>query len=209
MRELKKEGSDLMKFLADNRLIVRFISLYIIGLVLFFLSWTVTYFLVPEGILSGGLLSKLAGDTAADTLGLETMKIFIINLVGMLLIVGGNYLLRVKYFSYGYLVVLAWMVMYGAILGTNSFSIPLKETLAPTIAVFKRSGLYEMMAGVLIAVATDTISINKSESFFSTSQKVPKSKRQSIKKDGWLAIGAAVLILFGSALREAYMIINL
>ena len=199
-----------MKFLGHDKLFVRFISLYTLGLVFFFISWTLSYFFMPEGILrGGGLLTALAGDTAADTLGLETMKIFIINIVGMLFIVGSNYILRVKYFSYGYLVVLAWMIMYGAILGTNSFSIPLKETMAPTIAVFRRSGLYEMMAGALIAVATDSISINKSDSFFSTSKPVPKNKRQSIKKDEWIAIGVAVLILFGSALREAYMITNL
>ena len=176
-----------MKFLGHDKLFVRFISLYTLGLVFFFISWTLSYFFMPEGILrGGGLLTALAGDTAADTLGLETMKIFIINLVGMLFIVGGNYILRVKSFSYGYLVVLAWMIMYGAILGTNSFSIPLKETMAPTIAVFRRSGLYEMMAGALIAVATDSISINKSDSFFSTSKPVPKINDNLLKKTNGL-----------------------
>ncbi|MFW5879726.1 MAG: hypothetical protein ACOCUV_02770 [bacterium] len=199
-----------MKLLGHDKVVIRFISLYILGLVLFFISWTLTYFLVPEGVLREfGFFTELAGDTAADTLGLETMKIFGINFIGMLLIVGGNYILRVKSFSYGYLVALAWMIMYGAILGTNSFAIPLKETMAPTIAVFSRSGLYEMMAGVLLAVATDSISINKSESFFSNSKPVPKNKRTPIKKDQWIAIGISILLLFGSALREAYMIVNL
>ncbi len=43
--------------------------------------------------------------------------------------------------------------MYAITLGTNSFSIPMEAPMAPSLNVFYRSGLYEMMAGVLIAVS--------------------------------------------------------
>ena len=99
--------------------------------------------------------------------------------------------------------------MYGATLGSNSFSIPLEESLAPSLSVFSRSGLYEMMAGTLFAVATYSISVNQSDSFFSRSKPVPKDKRASLKKEDWISIGIAVFILAGAALREAYMITNL
>ena len=99
--------------------------------------------------------------------------------------------------------------MYGATLGSNSFSIPLEEPLAPSLSVFSRSGLYEMMAVTLFAVATYSISVNKSASFFSRSKPVPKDKRTSLKKEDWISIGIAILILAGAALREAYMITNL
>ena len=196
--------------LGNDRVIIRFISLYILGLILFFISWTIAYYLLPEGILRGlGVLGKLAGDKAADTMGRELIQILGLNLIGLSFIVIGNYILRVKYFSFGYLVPLAWMILYGAILGTNSFSISLEEAMAPTLAVFSRSGLYEMMAGVLLAVATNSISVNYSESISSKSKPIPKDKRVSLKKEQWIAIGIAILILAGAALREAYMIVNL
>ena len=200
----------MQHLLGNDKVIIRFISLYIIGLVLFFISWTIAYYLLPEGILRGfGVLGRLAGDKAADTMGREFIQILGLNLIGVSFIVIGNYILRVKYFSYGYLVPLAWMIMYGATLGTNSFSIQLEEAMAPTLAVFSRSGLYEMMAGVLLAVATNSISVNYSESFSSKSKPIPKGKQVHLKKEQWIAIGIAILILVGAALREAYMIVNL
>ena len=79
--------------------------------------------------------------------------------------------------------------------------------MAPSLAVFGRAGLYEMMAAVLFAVATNTISINKSETFFSSSKKVPRAER-GMKKDQWIAVGVALLILAAAAFREAYMIME-
>jgi hypothetical protein len=190
--------------------IIRFISLYGLGLVLFFISWTIAYYLLPEGILRGfGVLGNLAGDKAAETIWREFIKIFGLNLIGLSFVVIGNYILRVKYFSFGYLIPLAWMIIYGVTLGTNSFSIPLEEAMMPTLSVFSRSGLYEMMAVVLLAVATNTISVNYSESISSKSKPIPKDERVPLKKEQWISIGISILILAGAALREAYMIINL
>lgn len=197
------------QFLGHKSVIIRFISLYCLGLVLFFISWTLAYYLLPEGALPGGFLAKLAGDTAADTMMKEFLTIFGLNLIGMLFIVIGNLILRVKYFSFGYLVPLAWMIMYGATIGTNSFSIQMTERMAPTLEVFSRAGLYEMMAVVLLAVATNTISVNKSESFFSKSRPIPEDERSHLEKEQWVAVSVSILLLAGAALREAYMIINL
>lgn len=56
-------------FLGSERVIVRFLSLYAMGLVLFFAAWTVSYWVLPEGLMSGsGPLNALAGDSAAETL---------------------------------------------------------------------------------------------------------------------------------------------
>jgi len=38
--------------------------------------------------------------------------------------------------------------------GTNSFSIPMAESMAPTLAVLGRGGHYEMTACIFVAVAT-------------------------------------------------------
>ena len=195
-------------FFGSEKVIIRFISLYTLGLILFFISWTIAYYFLPESLLRGsGLLPGLAGDTAADTLFREFIQILLINTLGFILILGGNYILRVKNFSFGYLVPLAWMIKYGLTLGTNSFLIPMVETMTPSLAVFGRAGLYEMMAAVLFAVATCTISINKSETFSSSSKKVPRAER-GMKKDQWIAVGVALLILAAAAFREAYMIMD-
>lgn len=102
----------MKKYLGNDKLIIRFFSLYALGLVIFFISWTISYFFLPEGLLRGfGPLARLAGDTAADTQYQEFFKTFILNSFGFLIIVIGNYILRVKYFSFGYLIPLAFLIL--------------------------------------------------------------------------------------------------
>ncbi len=200
----------MKQLLGSDKVFNRFLALYGIGLVLFFISWIISFYLLPEGLLRGvGVFGALAGDKAANDMFIEFIKIFSLNLLGWSFIILGNYILRINYFSFGYLIPLAWMIMYGATLGSNSFSIPLEESLAPSLSVFSRSGLYEMLAATLLAVATHSISVNKSTSFFSKSKPVPEDKRTPLNKEDWIAIGIALLLLVGAALRESYMIINL
>lgn len=197
------------KLLGNKKVVIRFISLYCLGLVLFLLSWTLGYLFLPDGILrAAGVFGVLAGNTIADSVWSEFITIFGFNLFSFVFILIGNYILRVNSFAFGYLVPLAWMIVYGVTLGTNSFSIPLDERMAPTLAVFGRSGLYEMMAAVLLAVATNSISVNKSNSFFSKSKPIPKDERVHLKKEQWVAICIAILLLAGAAFWEAYMIVN-
>ena len=157
----------MKKLLKSDKIKMRFLGLYLLSLIFLFLSWFIAYYFLPEGLLRGRTaLSSFAGDSAASSIILEFFKIFILNTIAFSVIIAGNYILRVKYFSFGYLVPLAWTILYGLTLGTNSFAIPVSEKLAPGWRVFLRSGPYEMMAAVLLAVATDQIAINKSESFF-------------------------------------------
>ncbi len=172
------------------------------------MSWTIAYYFLPEGLVrSIGLLGRLAGGTAAKSLHREFIQILLLNMLGFTFILGSNFILRVKNISFGYLVPLAWMIMYAVTLGTNSFSIPMEATMAPSLDVFGRSGLYEMMAAVLFAVATNSISFNKSETFFTPSQKVPRAER-IMKKEQWIAVIVAIFILAVAAFREAYMIMK-
>jgi magnesium-transporting ATPase (P-type) len=41
------------KFLFNDRIIVRFISLFVIGAILFTVVWYLSYYFLPEGILQG------------------------------------------------------------------------------------------------------------------------------------------------------------
>ncbi|MFW6361788.1 MAG: hypothetical protein ACOC2R_08565 [Spirochaetota bacterium] len=165
----------MLRYIEHEKVIVRFVSLYLLGLVLFFAGWTLSYLVLPEGLIRGlSPLTQLAGDEAAASFLDEFLTIFGVNLIGFLAIILGNLILRVRTIAFGYLIPLAWMLMYGVILGTNSFSVPLAEPMAPTLAVFSRSGLYEMAAAVLLAVATNSISLNRSATFRSSSKPVPK-----------------------------------
>jgi len=216
---VEKNKKSISRYKRDNRLkqlwgnekvMIRFVTLYSLVLILFFISWITAYYLLPEGFLRGvGFFGKLAGDKAANNMIVEFVIILGLNLIGWSFIIIGNYILRVNYFSFGYLIPLAWMIMYGTTLGSNSFPIPLEESLAPSLSVFSRSGLYEILAATLLAVATNTISVNKSDSFFSKSKPIPKDERVPSKTEDWVAIGIAILIFAGAALRESYMIINL
>ncbi|MFO7731521.1 MAG: hypothetical protein R6V86_12250 [Spirochaetia bacterium] len=199
----------MIRYLEHEKVVVRFFSLYLLGLALFFVSWTLSYLFLPEGLIRGQLpFTKITGDAAAESLLKEFFTIFGINLMGFLVIIIGNYILRVRTIAFGYLIPLAWMMIYGLILGTNSFSIPLEEPSAPTLAVFGRSGLYEMAAAVLLAVATNSISINRSTTFRTPSKPVPKQERSSLQTEQWVAVAISVLILAGAAFREAYMIMQ-
>ena len=199
----------MLRYIEHEKIAVRFLSLYLLGLALFFASWTLSYLFLPEGIIRGMLLfTKLAGDETASGLLKEFSTIFGVNLLGLLAIILGNYILRVRSIGFGYLIPLAWMLMYGLILGTNSFSIQLADPLAPTLAVFSRSGLYEMAAAALLAVATNSISANHSETFRSPSSPVPKQERNSLRPEQWVAVAVSILILAAAALREAYMVMQ-
>lgn len=199
----------MKNLLKSDKIIIRFFGLYLLSLILIFLSWLIAYYFLPVGLLRGRMaLSNLAGEAAASSLLIEFFKIFIINSVGFSVIIIGNYILRVKYFAFGYLVPLAWTILYGLTLGTNSFDIQMAGKLMPGWRMFMRSGPYEMMAAVLLAVATDKIAINKSESFVEKSVTVAESERGKLTKKNWIAIIVSFLILAAAALREAYMIFS-
>jgi hypothetical protein len=196
--------------LGEKSIIVRFMTLYIISLILFVLSWTISYLFFPEGIIRGiGILPGMAGMEASETLIKEFLTIVGLNSLGWVLILIGNYILKVKNFSFGYLIPIAWMIMYGIVLGTNSFSISIGQKMAPSFSVLGRSGLYEMMAGVLFAVSTDFITANYSKDLKTSSKPIPKNKREKMKRQNVIGIIISFIILSTAALREACMIINL
>jgi len=196
--------------LGSKSIIKRFITLYIISLILFLISWTISYLIFPEGIIRGiGILPRMAGEAAAETLVKEFLTIVGLNSVGWIIILIGNYILKVKNFSFGYLIPIVWMVMYGIVLGTNSFSISIGEKMAPNLSVIGRSGIYEIMAGCLFAVSTDFITTNYSKNLKTSSIPIPKNKKEKIKKENVVGIIISFIILSAAALREAYMIIKI
>jgi len=197
--------------LIHEKLYVRFLALFGIGAVLFMLMWTLSYFFLPEGVMRGRTGSAiLAGDEAAGSFIAEWLRILALNLMAGSLIVLANRIYRYKGFPLGYIVPLVWLTMYAICLGTNSFSIPLAERMAPSLAVFGRSGLYEMAAFTLVAVATYSINLNEVTRFIPpTYEPVNPKPKFSLTVEQWIGFGLAIAVLLAANAKEAYMIMTL
>ncbi|RCV62914.1 hypothetical protein C5S53_16865 [Methanophagales archaeon] len=143
------------KFLFNDSIIVRFISLFVIGAILFTLVWYLSYHFLPEGILQGKTGSAIiVGSDVAPSMLEEWGTIVLYNLGALFLIVLVNLILYLDRIPLGYITPLGLITLYAVFLGTNSFSIPMAERMAPTLAVLGRGGPYEMTAYILVAVAT-------------------------------------------------------
>ena len=201
----------MKRLLCHERLYVRFLALFGLGVVVFTLAWTLSYYFFPEGVLrghTGG--ARSAEDEAAGSFIAEWLRIVALNLMGGSLIVVANRIYRLGGYPLGYLIPLAWLTVYAVCLGTNSFSIPLPERMAPSLAVFGRTGLYEMAAFVLVAVATYSINLYKVTRFIPPTYEpiIPKPKF-SLTLEQWIGLGLAIAVLLAANAREAYMIVTL
>ena len=201
----------MKRLLCNKRLYVRFLSLLGLGVVLFTLVWTLSYFFLPEGVLRGRTGSAiLAGDEAASSFLAEWLRIVALNLMAGSLIVLANRIYRYKGFPLGYIIPLAWLTIYAVFLGTNSFSIPLPERMAPTLAVLGRSGLYEIAAFTLVAAATYSINLYDVKRFIPpTYEPVTPKPKFSLTLDQWVGLGLGIVVLLTANAREAYMIMTL
>ena len=78
------------------------------------------------------------------------------------------------------------------------------ERMAPTLAVFSRGGPYEMIAFILIAVAT----YNQSRfALTNNSHRISPVPRLSLEQ--WVGIGLAIALILFAGWREATMIMAL
>jgi hypothetical protein len=201
----------MKRLLYHERLYVRFLALFGLGVVLFTLAWTLSYLFLPEGVLRGRTGSAmLAGEEAAGSFIAEWLRIVALNLAAGSLIVVANRIYRYRGFPLGYLIPLAWLTVYAVCLGTNSFSIPLPERMAPSLAVFGRTGLYEMAALTLAAVATYSINLYKVTRLIPpTYEPVTPKPKFSLTLEQWVGFGLAIAVLLAANAREAYIIVTL
>ena len=193
------------KFLFNDSIIVRFISLFVIGAILFTTVWYLSYHLLPEGLMRGKTgAAIIIGSDAAPTMLEEWGKIVLYNLVALFVIVLINFIRFRDRFPLGYITPLGLITMYAVFLGTNSFSMPMPEPMAPSLAIFGRGGPYEMIAYMLVAVATYNQSrIALTEEILRISP-VP---RMSLEQ--WAGVGLAIAMILLAGWREAAMIMAL
>jgi hypothetical protein len=193
------------KFLFNDSIIVRFISLFVIGAILFTTVWYLSYHLLPEGLMRGKTgAAIIIGSDAAPTMLEEWGKIVLYNLVALFVIVLINFIRYRDRFPLGYITPLGLIALYAVFLGTNSFSMPMPEPMAPSLAIFGRGGPYEMIAYMLVAVATYNQSrIALTEEILRISP-VP---RMSLEQ--WAGVGLAIAMILLAGWREAAMIMAL
>jgi len=193
------------KFLFNDSIIVRFISLFVIGAILFVAVWHLSYHFLPEGIMRGKTGSAIiVGSDAASTMFEEWSTIVMWNLGALFLIVLINFIRYLDRFPLGYITPLGMIALYAVFLGTNSFSIPMAEPLAPTLAVLGRGGPYEMTAYLLVAVAT----YNQSR-FALTNDSYHISPVPRLSLEQWVGIGLAIALILLAGWHEAAMIVAL
>ena len=198
------------KFLFNDRIVVRFISLFVIGAILFIGIWYLSYYFLPEGILQGKTGSAIiVGSDVAPTMLEEWGTIMVYNLGILILVFIVNFIPYLDRFPLGYITPLGMITLYAVFLGTNSFSIPMAEWMAPTLAVLLRGGPYEMTAFILMAVAT----YNQSRFALTEDMHGLKDIRISpvprLTFEQWAGIGLAITLIVLAGWREAAMFMAL
>jgi len=105
------------KFLFNDGIIVRFISLFVIGAILFTTVWHLSYHFLPEGILQGKTGSAIiVGSDVAPTMLEEWGTIVMWNLGVLLLIVLVNFIRYPDRFPLGYITPLGMIALYAVFL---------------------------------------------------------------------------------------------
>jgi hypothetical protein len=200
----------IITWLYSDNVLVRLFTLWLICALLFIISWIISYYLLPEGILRGKLLAgKLPVET--DRIITTFLRIFSFNLfVAAGLIVFAN-LFRVGQTPLGYLIVSSHSIIYGILLGTNSFGIPAPIRFAPSLSILlSRSGIFEISAYIAIAAATTGLVIMRQPSWLSFRSEVVASPRNwHLNRKECIVIILAVILLALGNFREAVQIHHL
>ena len=178
-----------------------FVYLWLPGLVLCWLAWTFGYYLLPEGALRGAALSA---EIPIEALGVWQRAATILgwNVAVCLIFIAGANLLWWVSLPLGYVPVVYFWVLYGLLLGTNSFGVPMPEQVAPDVATFlQRAGFYEITAYTLVAAATARWARWRQTGWLSGSIKRLAPGRLSTESYVMFAVALSLLVF--SALREA------
>ena len=198
------------RYLTDQNPLIRFLSLLAAGTLLFLLAWYIGYYLLPEGVFRGGAdahmaLSQLA--TRSASVFEEWLRIFMANLIPVLILLLGSLVIRINGLTFGYIVALFNLAGYGLFIGTNSFAIPYSERMAPSLEIFSRSGPYEMLALVLLATSVYFWPFYDIKHIFRTnSERVSHGRRFS-----WMdavGIGIGIGLLMAANWLEAVMVMS-
>lgn len=179
-----------------------FLRLYAVAQALFWFAWWMGYTFLPEGVLRG---HTVAGMLPLERLGGVVRVAAAIsgwNALAATVFVAGANLLRVRQLPLGFVSTLVWWVLYGLMLGTNSFGTPLAERSEPSLGILlSRAGIFELTAYVLVAAATAASARWSQEHWLSGPVRPLKPRPLELSERFLLVLAAALIV--GGALREA------
>jgi len=200
----------MSKLLQHDSLLIRFFTLIGLGTVIFLLFWIFSFYLLPDGILRGRTAAAvLAGEEAADSLLFEFLRIVLLNMFMMVIVVVANRTLVIRKFPLGYLPPLLLCAIYAITLGTNSFSIPLPNRMAPSFEVLFRSGPYEIASYILMAASTYALPANEFKKLIPPDSKPIEPTPGFSNNINWAGFALAIVLMIGANLWEAYQIVSL
>ncbi|MCD6529675.1 hypothetical protein J7L06_05255 [Candidatus Bathyarchaeota archaeon] len=201
-----------MKVLTSRYLAVRAASLWLIGFILLYTAWSLSYVSLPEGSARGTVIAAYVPLTTQEV-NSTFIRIFTYNLlVAATSIFIANFI-KVKGLPLGYFPLFYHWILYGVFLGTNSFMIPSATKLLPSLTtLFHGSGLYEITSYTLIAAATYNIGVPVESLTEIESQNgitsFLKGLNSRINRSEKAALLAAVILLMVSNYLEAWQIFH-
>lgn len=168
--------------------------------VLFWTAWWAGYLWLPEGVLRGG---SIASHLPLDHLepGVRVLGVIAWNLLWMLLFPAGANLVQVRQWPLGLTAVLSLWALYGLLLGTNSFAVPLPTRPLPSLLLLlERAGFLELTAYLIMALATAPSARWRQNGWFAGG--LDRLTPSALTRSDWLALAGATLLLIAAAGRE-------
>jgi len=202
------------KNLASKNVYLRIATTSFLFVVILFTITTISYFLLPEGILRNKNPAQ-NWDTSNNVLA-STLQIFLFNQLSVLVILFGNTFSSRKnseqdYIPLGYLAFFTQISINAVTLGTWSFSVvsesvPLLDRIIGTFDILHRGGLWEMSGQLLILCATAKISMIMTDG---KKTSVRSWKEVSLSKQEVFILGVGVIFMLIGAFVESLSIISL
>jgi hypothetical protein len=202
------------KNLASENVYLRIATTCFLFVIIFFTITTISYFLLPEGILRSK--NPAQNWDTSDNLLVSTLQIFLFNQLSVVMILIGNTFSSRKnpeqnYLPIGYLAFFTQISINAVTLGTWSFSViteavPLLDRIVRTFNILHRGGLWEMSGQLLILCATAKISMIMTDG---KKTSLRSWKEVSFSKQEVLIFGGGVIFMLIGAFIESFSIISL
>jgi hypothetical protein len=175
-----------------------------IAAVLWVGAWTLSYFLLSEGVLRSLMSARVPDDILRAGPSLA-VTIFEWNLVfGVGAIVVGS-LFAIGPISLGYFAPWWWALGYGVALGTNSFVVTVPGKIAPNISIlWQHIGAPEILSYLLVAAALANIHVWRPRRWYDLGlRRVRGLAEIHLGATDFACIAIALTLLFWTASREA------
>jgi hypothetical protein len=178
------------------------------GFALLFVSWTVAYLLLPEGLLRGRTGASVAVRGMSDrSLWLLLAQILAWNGVVAFVLTFLASRVAVGRFSLAYLVGFGNAVLFGLYLGTNSMQYRHASVPAPSLSIFLGPGAWEIAAYLTVGAALARIYRTRQSSFWRFEGRGVESPGTLGAAD-WALLALGAVLLVAMAWFEAHRILR-